>query len=331
LLADPEPEPETIERLGSTVHQSFAMLAGMQLDVFTPLQDGPMDASQIAGSIGVDPAKLRPLLYALVSAGFLTVENGFFSNTQEAQLFLVGDSPSYMGQVHEFWSGIWSAELKTAESIRTGKPQSRWDYSTMSNEDVEKFFRGTFPGLTNLARRWAEKYDFSSFKALLDAGGGSGAMSIALTEACPGMRATVVELPVVTPHTQIFVNEAGATDRVEVVAEDIVHGSLIGSFDVAILSAVLQVLSPDDACRALRNIGKVMEPGGRIFIRGMGILDDSRLSPPEAVVHNLVFVNLYDDGQAYTKGEYEEWLLDAGFEDVTYPEDFLIIAKKSTS
>jgi SAM-dependent methyltransferase len=290
-----------------------------------------MDAGQIADSIGVDVFKLGPLLYALVSAGFLTVENGLFSNTEEAQLFLVGDSPSYMGRVHEFWSGIWSAELKTAESIRTGKPQSRWDYSTMSREELEKFFRGTFPGLTGLARRWVDKYDFTSFNSLLDAGGGSGAISITLTEACPGMRATVAELPAVTPYTQIFVNEADAADRVEVVATDIVKGSLTGSFDVAIVSAVLQVLSPDDARAALVNIGRVMKPGGRIFIRGMGILDDSRLSPPEAVVHNLVFLNLYDDGQAYTKGEYEEWLLDAGFEDVTSPEDFLIIATKSTS
>jgi len=49
------------------------------------------------------------------------------------------------------------------------------------------------------------------------------------------------------------------------------------------------------------------------------------------VVHNLVFVNLYDEGQAYTKREYEDWLLDAGFEDVSYPEDFLIIARRSTT
>jgi hypothetical protein len=52
-MTDMEPEPETIERLGSTVHQSFAMLAGMQLDVFTPLKDGPMGVEEIAGSIGV--------------------------------------------------------------------------------------------------------------------------------------------------------------------------------------------------------------------------------------------------------------------------------------
>jgi SAM-dependent methyltransferase len=199
----------------------------------------------------------------------------------------------------------------------------------MPKDELESFFRGTYPGLTSLARSWAEKYDFSSYDALLDAGGGSGAVSIALTEACPNLQATVVELPAVTPFTQLFVDEAGASDRVKVVATDIIHGSLTGSFDVAVISAVLQVLSPDDARTALMNIGKVMKPGGEIFIRGMGILDDSRLSPPEAVVHNLVFVNLYDDGQAYTKREYQDWLTEAGFENVTFPEDFLIIARKS--
>jgi SAM-dependent methyltransferase len=330
-MDDTEPEPETINRLGSTVHQSFALLAGMQLDVFTPLKEGPLGVEEMADSIGVGPAKLRPLLYALVSAELLTVDNELFSNTDEAQCYLVRDSPSYLGGVHEFWSGIWDAELKTAESIRTGKPQSRWDYSSMSREELEKYFRGTFAGLSELARRWADKYDFSPHKSLLDAGGGSGAMSIAMTEACPGMHATVVELPEVTPYTQAFVNEAGAADRVDVVSADIVQGPLVGNFDVVILSAVLQVLSPDNARAALKNIGTAIKSGGTIFIRGKGILDDTRLTPPEAVVHNLVFVNLYDDGQAYTKREYEDWLLDAGFEDVEYPEDFLIIARRSTS
>ena len=56
------PRPETIEKLASAVYPSFAMLAGMQLDLFTPLKDGPMNAEQVAEALGVDPAKLAPLL-----------------------------------------------------------------------------------------------------------------------------------------------------------------------------------------------------------------------------------------------------------------------------
>ena len=56
-----------------------------------------------------------------------------------------------------------------------------------------------------------------------------------------------------------------------------------------------------------------MKPGGAVFILGMGILDDSRVSPAEVVSFNLVFVNIYDQGQAYTESEHRQWLAEAGF------------------
>jgi len=69
------------------------MLAGMQLDVFTPLKAGPMTAEQIANAIGVAPTRLRLLLYSLVVAGLLTEQDGRFSNTPEANQFLVKAIP----------------------------------------------------------------------------------------------------------------------------------------------------------------------------------------------------------------------------------------------
>jgi len=43
--------PETINKLRSAAEAAFAMLAGMQLDVFTPLKNGPLTAEQIAAAI----------------------------------------------------------------------------------------------------------------------------------------------------------------------------------------------------------------------------------------------------------------------------------------
>ena len=43
--------PEIIERLFLGVLPSFAMVAGMKLDLFTPLGDGPKNAEQIAGAV----------------------------------------------------------------------------------------------------------------------------------------------------------------------------------------------------------------------------------------------------------------------------------------
>jgi hypothetical protein len=40
--------PKTIESLADAVYPFFEMLAGMELDVFTPLGDGPLAAEEIA-------------------------------------------------------------------------------------------------------------------------------------------------------------------------------------------------------------------------------------------------------------------------------------------
>ena len=133
-MTTPTPRPETIDKLANAVYPSFAMLAGMQLDLFTPLQDGPMSAEQIAEALKVNPAKLRPLLYALVAAGLLTVKDGLFSNTPEADHFLVQGRPTYRGGTHEGHLRRWNATLKTAETIRTGIPQAKTDYSARSEE-----------------------------------------------------------------------------------------------------------------------------------------------------------------------------------------------------
>ncbi len=83
-MEGPVPRPDTVNKLTFAADAAFAMLAGMQLNVFTPLQRGPMNAKDIVHAIGVGLAGLRLLLYSLVAAGLLTQQNGRFSNTLEA-------------------------------------------------------------------------------------------------------------------------------------------------------------------------------------------------------------------------------------------------------
>ena len=90
-------QPETVNKLRVAADAAFAMLGGMQLDVFTPLKAGPMTAEQLAAAIRVSPTGLRRLLFALVVAGLLTERDGYFSNTAEANQFLVKGEPSYIG------------------------------------------------------------------------------------------------------------------------------------------------------------------------------------------------------------------------------------------
>jgi ubiquinone/menaquinone biosynthesis C-methylase UbiE len=290
------------------------MLAGMQLDLFTPLKDAPMTAAQVAAVLGIRADKLQPLLYALVAAGLLTVEEELFANTPETNHFLVRGRPTYRGSAHEGILRRWNAALKTEQTIRTGSPQARIDFSAMSGEEAESNYRGLHAEAVASGRDLVTRYDFSSYHRLLDVGGGSGGLAITVAEACPHLQATVADLPTVTPVTRRYVEAAGITDRVEVQTADAVNGPLIGSFDVAVLARLIQVLSPDQARRTIQNVNRVIKPGGTIYILGQ-VIDNSRISPLETVGMNLFFLNAYDEGQAYTEQEHRDWLTEAGFVD----------------
>jgi hypothetical protein len=307
--------PATIARLGAAIYPSLAMLAGMQLDVFTPLKDGPLPCPSVAHAIGVNPEKLRPLLYALVQAGLLTVEDGRFANTPEADRYLVRGRPAYLRGTHELYTDMWSAALGVGRSIRADAPQARHDWSAMPDEELAAIFRGLHGGALATGRLLAESEKLAGFRHLLDVGGGSGGLAIAACQACPTLRATVVDLPKIAAIARGFVAEARLADRVEVMADDVLQHPPAGSYDVAVFRNLIQVLSRDQAQQALSNVGAKIEAGGTIYIVGH-VLDDSRLAPANAVGINLVFLSIYDGGQSYTEGEHRAWLAEAGFAQV---------------
>ena len=313
-MTESPPQPETITRLFDAVYPSFAMLAGMELDLFTPLRDGPLSVEQLASAIDVQAIKLRPLLYALVVAGLLIVEDDLFSNTLEADHYLVRSKPAYLGGLQELTSSNWSRILKTAGTIRAGGPLEEYDYHDNSQDEMVALFRGLYPGAVADAGRLIDRHDFSTVSTLLDVGGGSGGLAIAMTQANPHLKATVVDLPLVTPITRQFVEEANAADRVEILTGDAIRDSLSGSYDVIVARHIIQVLSADDSRALLSNLATVLKPGGVIHLVGW-MLDDSRVSPQIMVGYNLVLLNGYKDGQAYTEQEHYDWLAEAGFVD----------------
>jgi 2-hydroxy-4-(methylsulfanyl)butanoate S-methyltransferase len=309
------PRPETITKLRYAADSAFAMLAGMQLDVFTPLKAGPKTIEQIASDLGINSSRLHLLLYSLTAAGLLTEDQGRFSNTPEGQQFLVKGSLSYIGDWHATFSNRWIRSLKIAESIRAGTPVAKLDFSNSSQEELEKYFRRINLLTVAAAHSLLERYDFSSTKTLADVGCGAAGLALTVANACPHIQATAIDLPQVVPIAQKIIDSEGATKRVCILTADILSGSLPGTYDTVVLRAVLQVLSSEDARLAVKNVAPAVQRGGTIYIIGH-ILDDSRASPPEALGFNLTSISQFDSGESYTEQEHRSWLSEAGFTDI---------------
>ena len=108
---------------------------------------------------------------------------------------------------------------------------------------------------------------------------------------------------------------AGLSSRIEVMEGDILAAPPPGRYDAAVMRALIQAIGRDEAARAIANIRPALEPGGWLYILSH-IVDDTRVEPASAVGFNLVFLNIYRAGEAYSEGEYRTWLADAGFTDV---------------
>jgi 2-polyprenyl-3-methyl-5-hydroxy-6-metoxy-1,4-benzoquinol methylase len=330
-MGNQTPKPDKFYEINVQARETAAMFAAMELDLFTPLDSASMNTEQLASFLGVVADKLGPLLYALVIYGFLTEEEGNFSNTAETSYYFVRGKENYIGESSKIWINNLLAALTTADTIRTGLPQAKYDWRNMDQEKLETLMQGMAALDSTFAHWLSKEFDFSDCQTLLDAGCGAGVLAITMTEIFPQLSATVVDLPEVTPITNQSIEMANAQDRVEVFSADLSRDSIPGKYDAAILGSIIQVVSPDEARKIILNVGNTVNPGGWLYIFGSGILKDSRLSPQAAVGINLVLINVYDHGRSYTESEHREWLKEAGFNKIDFNYEKLFIAAQKDS
>jgi SAM-dependent methyltransferase len=323
--SSPVPAPDTVRRLSYDVYSSFAFLAALELDLFTPLAKGPLEAGALANSIQVNPRRIQNLLYVLVEAGLLRADGDRYANTEEAQHYLVRGSPLYLGGTFEQFKLVWSIALHhTVRSLRTGVPQSRW----MDLPDALKsaWLRGLRPQ-NDLTALELARWDLSGCRTFADLAGGAGELSIALARQFTSLHATIFEHPSTVPITKQLIAEAGATERVSVVTADVIDGHLEGEFDAAAMRFFLQMLPEKQAIRSIHNAASVLRPGGALYVCDL-ILDDSRTTPREVVRIGVVFLNLFDSEEIFTESDYRRWMSDAGLvgiERVITPYGFSIM------
>lgn len=303
------PMTETVDDLERDTWKYVAVASAAELRVFPALQHGAKTATELAESIGCDPHKLRPLLHALTVIGLLERTDDRFANSDEAARCLVPGSRDYRG---EWLAHVWRALRHTPDTIRTGRGLAGPDVSRMSPDEVAHHFATWHAAMLRDGNWIAEHLDCAARHRLLDMGGGSGGVALALLERLPGMQATVAELPVVADVARKFAAQHPAGDRLNVIATDATTAAVDGSFDLIVMRSFLQALGPDACREALRHAGQAAADDALLIVIG-GVLDDSRETPVDLVGYNLVYLNVYEFGQAYTESEYRDWITLAGF------------------
>jgi len=326
--------PERIRELSSGVYKSFIFLAGIQLDVFTLLSKKQFTTKQLAETMNLNENHIERLLYALVAIGLLKQKKDKFMNTDDTEKYLVKGKPDYLGNHVYVNPGLnymnWGTGVYIADSMKSGKPHDFYDYQAATYEQHLEGFRGTMPVAVKAGEELAKWFDFTEVISVVDVGGASGGLAIALKKAYPHLSLRVDDLESIAPVTEAILKENNASE-IEVNICDIVKGPLFKPCDVAILRAVIQVISPEDAMVGIRNVAESINSGGYLFILGH-VLDDSRITPIEEVGMNLIYLNWGFESGCYTRSQYRNWVQSAGLVDIMFDSlpngDRIIAARK---
>jgi SAM-dependent methyltransferase len=311
------------------------LFALVGLGVPTLLAGGPRAIPNIATELHADPLAVGRFLNACVALGLLVRDGDAYGNSSEAQHFLVRETPTYLGDLFARYdrtslSNAWTRFAENLRSWRTGTasgPMSREGIPVGAEVDGQhrlSLLTGDALGQT---------IDLSDRRLLLDLGGGTGAVSIALCRRFPSLRAIVVDLPPMAATARGYVQESGVEDRIEVRAGDVVAEPLPDGCDVALLANVLSMLSVETSQALLRRVHATLPRAGMIVLSG-AMLDDDETGPLDTLLFCLEDIALNTPDVERSAATYADWLARAGFEEIerrTYMDSMCAVVGRKQS
>ena len=292
-----------------------ALHAGVKLDVFTPLAERRMTATELTGHIKCDPRGLTMLLNALASLDLLEKKGDVYSATPFATEYLARTSPAYLGFIIQHHHHLMAGWAHLDEAVKSGGP-IRERFSHEDDEAVrESFEMGMFNLAMQVAPRIVEQIDLSGRRRLLDLGGGPGTYAIHFCRQNPELTAVVYDLPTTRRFAEETISGFGLSERIRFEAGDFDVEEVRGGFDVAWLSHILHGDGPEGCAVILKKAVAALEPGGVIFVQEF-ILDDSMDRPPFPALFSLNMLIGTPRGQSYSQGQLTAMLSAAGVGDI---------------
>lgn len=270
---------------------SRLIVAAERLQVFRLLDGKRMKASAIGHALKIHSSYRDTFLNSLVSLGLLHKAGDAYCNTRFADKYFVNERSIY-------WTRQYSKECVQAyealtaleRSLRTGRSYlsikgiKQRSYTEAMKQDArraEDFTQMLFHFHHADARALAKYLDLSKRQAVLDVGGGSGVMSIALAKKNPRLRACILDIATVCDIAASNIRRAGLSRRVRTQAGDI-RDTLPTGYDVIMLCDIGPVPK-----QLLKNAYKSL-PAGGLVVAVDRYLSDDRTKPLDRVVSQFV-------------------------------------------
>jgi acetylserotonin N-methyltransferase len=315
------PDASVILDLINAFRCSAVLFSAVSLGVFDRLAAGPADLPSLSADLHANPDALGRLLNTCVGLGLLARQGECFTNTPASSAYLCRNSPRRMtGYITYSDRILWELWAHLADAVREGT--NRWKQglgldgplftSFFRNEDDKREFLLGMHGFGQLSSpEVAGAFDLSKYHRLVDLGGATGHLAVAVCRRYPQLRATVFDLETVMPMArEMIAAEPDVAPRIDVLAGDFFTVAL-PSADLFAVGRILHDWGEEKIHRLLGVIFQALPPGGALLVAEK-LLDDDRAGPRWAQLQSLNML-VCAEGKERTAAEYEALLRAAGF------------------
>jgi SAM-dependent methyltransferase len=303
----PAPPPDDFTRMLNAWRESRILLTAVELDLFSAVGGGA-GADQVANRLGTDERGTAQLMDALAALGLLVKSDGRYVNAPVTDRFLRAGSPDDRRDATLHTAALWHRWSGLTECVRTGHPAPRTERNSAA---TEAFIAAMHASASARAPATVAALDLTGVRRVIDLGGGSGGLAIALALVAPEAAIEVLDTPEVVPLTLRYVSEAGLAGRVTARPGNLDEDDFGSGYDLALLSAICHMNGPEANADLVRRAAAALAPGGQLVIADW-ILSPDRTAPAAGALFTVNMLVNTERGGNYTEAEYFGWLRAAG-------------------
>jgi ubiquinone/menaquinone biosynthesis C-methylase UbiE len=250
---------------------SAALGAAISTGLLWMLADKPMNEDEVAQALNIPGKRGHYWLQYLESFGILVITpEGYVpspvarsaildANNRESWQHLVIDEQEKDACVHGLPQLISEpGSLWAAQGL--ADPKNYVDRMRANPERAREFTRMLFEVHRELANQVAERLDLSGVERMMDLGGNSGVISMALLQKYPTLTSTVVDIENVCAAGREIAKENGFSDRITYHSAEFAYGDFPSSFDL-----VLQCDVAIYSVELIQKLHRSLKPGGRLI------------------------------------------------------------------
>jgi hypothetical protein len=304
---------------------SKVLLTAVEFGLFTKLAGRRLTGAELGAKLQLHPRAIDDFFDALVAMRFLGRDGdgsgALYFNTPEGVLFLDQNSPRYIGgilvmlnaRLFKFWHDL-------PEALRTGQPQNevRHGQKGLFDElysDLPRLeqFMGAMTGLSRINfEAFAEKFNFTPFRALCDIGGATGLLSIEVAKRHPHLKCISFDLPPVEPIARKHIQSAGLEGRISTAAGDFFQDPLPKA-DIITMGMILHDWNLEKKMHLIRAAYDALPPGGAL-VAIEALIDDARRENVQGLLMSLNMLIEFGDAFDYSGADFRKWCGEVGFQ-----------------